>query len=278
MENYNLTAELKKIASGITTSDPNTELGNINGNMGNLDTAMQGVATAINGISIPNPGSNIDGVASAITNKSIPDPSSNITAVANAIVAMAGGQDLSDLITILTTMNGNIANLGTNHITDLIPMTGGYSVGRGSGAISFLPNEARYTSYTDTNNIGATDVQGAVDKLSGFNYGNLTINSAYATGRAMYQKFGKVVTVFLSDIVFTAQPPSGSWATALVSNLPKIATMANNTTILLQPFGLSKNPIRLAFAGGGTQLFFHWTQVSVDLSINYISTFTYICE
>lgn len=106
MENYNLTAELKKIASGITTSDPNTELGNINSGVGNLDTAMQGVATAINGISIPNPGSNIDGVATAINNKTIPDPSSNIDGVANAI----NNKTIPDPTTAL----GNIATAINN--------------------------------------------------------------------------------------------------------------------------------------------------------------------
>lgn len=168
MENYNLTAELKKIASGITSTDPNTELGNINSGVGNLDTAMQGVATAINGLSIPNPGSNIDGVATAINNKTIPDNTSNITAVANAIVSMAGGKDLDDLIAILTNMNGNIANLGSNHITNILEAPGtttGYQLYYGNGDIIPLPNAANKTSYTDTNNIGVSDTQGAIDYI-----------------------------------------------------------------------------------------------------------------
>lgn len=284
MENYNLTAELKKIASGITTSDPNTELGNINGNMGNLDTAMQGVATAINGISIPNPGSNIDGVASAITNKSIPDPSSNITAVANAIVSMAGGQDLSDLITILTTMNGNIANLGSNHIVNILEAQAigatGYEVRYANGRMTPLQNRAEKTSYTDTNNIGATNVQGAIDKLSGVTNGALTINSNYATGSAFYQKCGKVVTVFIADLVFSAQPASGAWRIPLISGLPKVGAMNGNPKIVLYSFDSNyKVPVRLAFGPGNTDLFFHWTMISgVPTNGNYNASFSYICE
>lgn len=106
MENYNLTAELKKIASGITSTDPNTELGNINSGVGNLDTAMQGVATAIGNISIPNPGSNIDGVATAIGNISIPNTGSNIDGIATAI----NNKSIPDPNTQL----GNIANAINN--------------------------------------------------------------------------------------------------------------------------------------------------------------------
>lgn len=284
MENYNLTAELKKIASGITSTDPNTELGNINGNMGNLDTAMQGVATAINGISIPNPGSNIDGVATAINNKAIPDPSSNITAVANAIVSMAGGKDLDDLIAILTTMNGNIANLGSNHIVNILEAQAigatGYQVWYGNGHMTPLQNRAEKTSYTDPNNIGATNVQSAIDKLGSFTTGSLTINSAYATGNAFYQKFGRVVTVFLADVRFVSQPPNGSWSTYFVKGLPKVAQLNGNPKIILQPFNSTfVIPVRLAFSVGMTELDFHWTFTSgISTSVDYNATFTYICE
>ena len=183
MENYNLTAELKKIASGITSSNPNTELDNINNGVGNLDTAMQSVATAIGNISIPNTGSNIDGVATAIGNISIPNTGSNIDGVATSIDNLAGGKDLGDIESILTTMNGNIANLGTNHIIDLVPMPGGYSVAKGGGGVYFLPNEGRYTSYTDTNNIGATDVQSAIDFFGSYSEGDATLNTTYLSGQ-----------------------------------------------------------------------------------------------
>lgn len=280
MENYNLTAEIKKISGAINNSSPNTKLGNINSSVGNLDTAMQGVATAINGLSIPNPGSNIDGVATAINNKTIPDNTSNITAVANAIVSMAGGKDLDDLIAILTTMNGNIANLGSNHIIDIVEHPGGYLMYKGDGAAIPLPNQAKYTTYTDTNNIGATDVQGAIDKLSGATNGTLTINSNYAAGSAFYQKCGKVVTVFIADLVFRAQPPSGAWSTPLISGLPKAGAMNGGPKIVLYSFDSNyKIPVRLAFGPGNAELFFHWTITSgVPTNTIYNATFSYICE
>lgn len=136
-------------------------------------------------------------------------------------------------------------------------------------------------SYTDTNSIGATNVQSAVDKLSTFTTGTLTVNSTYANGNASYQKFGKVVTVFLADIQFVAQPAGGSWNTAFISGLPKVALLSGvNPKILLQPVNNSFIiPIRLAFGQGGTELFFHWTVTSgVPTNIDYEATFSYICE
>lgn len=139
---------------------------------------------------------------------------------------------------------------------------------------------ATNTSYTDTNNIGATNVQSAIDKLGSFTTGSLTINSAYATGNASYQKFGKVVTVFLSDVIFTAQPPNGSWSTPFVSGLPKASSLGTNPKIILVPFNSSfTNSVRLGFTSGETRLFFHWTQVNVPLNnVDYNATFSYICE
>ncbi len=277
MQDYNLTAELKKIATGVSTSNPNTELGNINNGVGNLDTAMQSVATAIGNISIPNPGTNIDGVATAITNKTIPDPSSNITAVATAVDNLAGGKDLGDIETILTTMNGNIANLGTNHITDLIPTTGGYIMGRGSGLTALLPNEARYTSYIDTNNIGATDVQSAVTKLSTYAYGSATLNSTYITsGSVIYQQFGKVVTVTIQNIRFSSLPASASFTDAFATGLPNLKTVNENPTILLMPNAPVNYPIRLLLSAAGN-VYFHFSGTSFD-NAQYYGTFSYICQ
>lgn len=278
MENYNLTAELKKIASGITSTDPNTELGNINSGVGNLDTAMQGVATAINGLSIPNPGSNIDGVATAINNKAIPDPSSNITAVANAIVAMAGGQDLSDLITILTTINGNIANLGTNHITSITADYFEYIAHYGGGAMVSIPNESRYCQYTDTNNIGATNVQGAIDKLSGLTAGDVTLNGTYFSGYGSWQKVGKHVSVFL-EISTIANLPNTNWVTKLITNLPPIKTFNNGAKKFnLMARDLAHKPITLAATNAGgydTTALYSWDNNGVTSGGAYLGSFEY---
>lgn len=139
---------------------------------------------------------------------------------------------------------------------------------------------ATNTSYTDTNSIGATDVQSAIDKLSTFTTGTLTINSAYASGNASYQKYGKVVIVYLSDVIFKAQPASGSWSVAFVSGLPKMATILTNPKILLMPFSNAyAAPVRLAFNSGATALYFHWTNQNVQLNnVDYNLTFAYICE
>lgn len=281
MENYNLTAELKKIASGITTSDPNTELGNINSGVGNLDTAMQGVATAINGLSIPNPGSNIDGVAEAINNKTIPDNTSNITAVANAIVSMAGGKDLDDLISILTTMNGNIANLGSNHITTILEAPGtstGYQVLYGNGNMTPLTNQAEKTSYTDTNNLGATNVQGAIDKLSEITSGDVTLNGTYFSGYGSWQKVGKHVTVFL-EITTIANLPNTNWATKLITNIPPIRTHNNGAKKFnLMARDLSHKPITLAAtnsSGYDTTAIYSWDNNGVASGGSYMGSFDY---
>lgn len=139
---------------------------------------------------------------------------------------------------------------------------------------------ASNTSYTDTNSIGATNVQSAVDKLSTFTTGTLTINSAYASGNASYQKYGKVVIVYLSDVIFKAQPASGSWSVAFVSGLPKMATILTNPKVLLMPFSNAyATPVRLAFNSGATALYFHWTNQNVQLNnVDYNLTFAYICE
>lgn len=220
MENYNLTAELKKIASGITSTDPNTELGNINSGVGNLDTAMQGVATAINGISIPNPGSNIDGVATAIGNISIPNTGSNIDGVATAVDNLAGGKDLGDIETILTTMNGNIANLGSNHITNILeaPGTGtGYQVWYGTGNMTPLSNQASKTSYTDTNNIGATNLQSAVDRLSKFDtFASSTYDTSKLDG-VVAQRRGYIISV---KINIKGGLTARTWFNGVATGLP----------------------------------------------------------
>lgn len=139
---------------------------------------------------------------------------------------------------------------------------------------------ATNTSYTDTNSIGATNVQSAVDKLGSFSTGTLTVNSAYASGNASYQKYGKVVIVYLSDVIFKAQPASGSWSVAFVSGLPKMATILTNPKILLMPFSNAyAAPVRLAFNSGATALYFHWTNQNVQLNnVDYNLTFAYICE
>lgn len=281
MENYNLTAELKKIASGITTSDPNTELGNINSGVGNLDTAMQGVATAIGNISIPNPGTNIDGVATAITNKNIPDPSSNITAVATAVDNLAGGKDLGDIETILTTMNGNIANLGSNHITNIVANPSGYLMYKGDGTVTPLPNKAEYTTYTDTNNIGATDVQGAIDKLSGYSEGYGTINSTYLNGRVSWNKIGRVVSVYC-DFTTIANLPNTDYVVKLISGLPPILC-ANNwiKKWTLPATDNAKRPIILGSSGNpgfvDTSIYSSGNG-SVTSGTTYLTSFTYISK
>lgn len=217
MENYNLTAEIKKISGAINNSSPNTELGNINSGVGNLDTAVQGVSTAINGLSIPNTGFNIDGVATAINNKTIPDNTSNITAVANAIVAMAGGKDLDDLIAILTTMNGNIANLGTNHITSITADYFEYIAHYGGGAMVSIPNESRYCQYTDNNNIGATDVQGAVDSLSKFDTFTSTSYDTSILDAVVAQRRGNIISVRLN---IKGGLTASTWFNGVATGLP----------------------------------------------------------
>lgn len=281
MENYNLTAELKKIASGITSTDPNTELGNINSGVGNLDTAMQGVATAINGLSIPNPGSNIDGVATAIGNISIPNPSTNIDGVANAVDNLAGGKDLGDIESILTTMNGNIANLGSNHITNILEAHGtntGYQVWYGNGRMTPLSNQAEKTSYTDTNNLGATNVQGAIDKLSGLTAGDVTLNGTYFSGYGSWQKVGKHVSVFL-EISTIANLPNTNWVTKLITNLPPIKTFNNGAKKFnLMARDLAHKPITLAGTNAGgydTTALYSWDNNGVTSGGAYLGSFEY---
>lgn len=329
MENYNLTAELKKIAGGITSSDPNTNLNNINNGVGNLDTAMQGVATAINGLSIPNPGSNIDGVATAIGNISIPDTTTalgnivtalqqiNIQAVATDAVAVDGtrwdpaGNYIADL---------NIFWEGIGHVNTSTlhhPQSTGHGIviaaRNGAGAIQiYIPIDAYtdntdptiymrftqyanlgdwvnpwdylyldsyYIKYNDHYNIGATDVQGAIDKLSGATNGTLTINSNYATGTAFYQKCGKVVTVFLSDVRFIATPPNNSWTTSFATGLPKASNMVNNPKVYLMPYNSSfAAPVRLAFSNNDSNLYFHWSSTAPNRNADYNSTFTYCIQ
>lgn len=139
---------------------------------------------------------------------------------------------------------------------------------------------ATNTSYSNNVGLGVTNVQSAIDKLGNFTYGNLTINSSYATGNVFYQKFGRVVTVFLADIVFTAQPPEGAWSVPFVSGLPKAATLSSNPKIVL--YGHNNTyviPVRLAFGTGSTELYFHWNVTSgISTSANYNATFSYICE
>lgn len=347
MENYNLTAELKKIASGITTSDPNTELGNINSGVGNLDAAMQGVATAINGISIPNTGSNIDGVATAIGNISIPNTGSNIDGVATAIGNISIPDTTTALGNIVTALqqiniqaiatdsvavNGSRWNPAGNYVADLDlfwegighvntstlhhPQGSGHGIviaaRNGAGAIQiYIPIDAYtdhtdptvymrftqyadlgnwvnpwdylyldsyYMKYTDNNNIGATDVQGAIDKLSGYTSGDVSLNGTYFSGYGSWQKVGKHVSVFL-EISTIANLPNTNWATKLITNLPPIRTHNNGAKKFnLMARDLSHKPITLAAtnsSGYDNTAIYSWDNNGVTSGGSYLGSFDY---
>lgn len=328
MENYNLTAELKKIAGGITSSDPNTNLNNINNGVGNLDTAMQGVATAINGLSIPNTASNIDGVATAIYNKSIPDPNTHLADIVTAVQQI----NIQAVATDSVAVDGTRWNPAGNYIADLDlfwegighvntstlhhPQSSGHGIviaaRNGAGAIQiYIPIDAyndntepeiwmRFTQYadlgtwvnawdilkypashikyTDTNNIGATDVQGAMDKLTGLTAGDVTLNGTYFSGYGSWQKVGKHVSVFL-EINTIANLPNTNWSTKLITKLPPIKTYNNGAKKFnLMARDLSHKPLTLAAtnaSGYDTAALYSWDNNGVTSGGSYIGSFDY---
>lgn len=139
---------------------------------------------------------------------------------------------------------------------------------------------ASNTSYTDTNSIGATNVQSAIDNLSSTSYGALTFNSTYISGgNGFYQKQGKVVTVSLWDISFSTSPSGSVENIVFASGLPKLKSMPNlnKYIIMLIPHNSpSTAPARLALSPSGTQIYFYYTPPAT--SVRYNATFTYICE
>jgi hypothetical protein len=139
---------------------------------------------------------------------------------------------------------------------------------------------ATNTSYTDTNNIGATNVQSAIDTLSGYTSGNLSLNLTYAQSgsQAKYMKIGKVVLVSI-NASFNSLPPSSAWTYNFATGLPKAQTIpAGYLSFLLTPFNQNYPPIRLAIQSQGTDLSFYWTQSSVTSGAEYNGFFAYICE
>lgn len=139
---------------------------------------------------------------------------------------------------------------------------------------------ASNTSYTDTNSIGATNVQSAVDTLSDKSYGTATLNSTYVSqGSVTFQKVGKVVTVFISDVRFSTQPPDGT-STAFATGLPRASSnMPATAVILLHPWAAAFTRVmRVALAPNSTALNFNYSAISVSTTTSYYSTFSYICE
>lgn len=135
-------------------------------------------------------------------------------------------------------------------------------------------------SYTDTNNIGATNVQSAVDTLSDKSYGTATLNSTYVSqGSATFQKIGKVVTVFISDVRFSTQPPDGT-STTFATGLPRASSnMPATAVILLYPWAAAFTRVmRVALAPNSTALNFNYSAISVSTTTSYYATFSYICE
>lgn len=132
---------------------------------------------------------------------------------------------------------------------------------------------ASNTSYTDTNSIGATNVQSAVDVLGNFAYGSATLNSTYvSSGSVVYQKFGKVVVVTVQDIIFSSTPSTNE---TLATGLPALANGFN--AYLLIPRVSPVGPVvRISLDTTGA-LHFHYTGTSVSTAQHY-ATFAYICE
>ena len=140
---------------------------------------------------------------------------------------------------------------------------------------------ATNTSYTDTNNIGATNVQSAVDKLSEYSEGWGTVNSTYLNGRVAWQKVGRVVSVYC-DFTTIANLPNTDYGVKLISGLPPILCPVN--WIKKWTIPATDNTKRPIVLGSSSNSAFDDTSVystgngNVTSGATYWTSFTYICK
>ena len=140
---------------------------------------------------------------------------------------------------------------------------------------------AKNTSYTDTNSIGATNVQSAVDYFSTYSEGVATANGTYFSGGISWQKIGKLVVVFF-EVSTTANLPSDSWTTKLFTNLPPIRTQGSGAKKWVVPAdNPSKQPMILAAtnsSGYDNTCIYNWGNSSVTSGTAYRGSFEYFTK
>lgn len=140
---------------------------------------------------------------------------------------------------------------------------------------------ATNTSYTDTNSIGATNVQSAIDKVTAYSEGAATPNATYFSGFANWQKIGNLVSVYY-ELTTTANMPSSNWQVTLLTNLPPIRTPnreAKKFTIVSDDTS-RRNIILAATNGSGysNTVVYSWGNSAVTSGGAYRGSFEYFTE
>lgn len=140
---------------------------------------------------------------------------------------------------------------------------------------------ASNTSYTDTNSIGATNVQSAVDFFGAYSEGHASINTTYLSGQVNWQKIGRVVSVAL-EVSIIANLPSTNWEVALISGLPPVlCPMSWIRRWTLPATDQTKKPLILGATATTTKpqtVLYSWGNGSVTSGTQFSASLTYICK